>query len=73
MQIWINFSWRTQETISEDNVRSICNGILSQGPGQIGIIRVHQVQAVDWWKRLQMMLFAAQHPLLKVGRGHHIR
>ena len=44
-------SRRPQETISEDNVRSICNGILSQEPGQIGVIRVHQVQAVDWWKR----------------------
>ena len=44
-------SWRPQETISEDNVRSICNGILFQEPGQIGVIRVHKVQAVDWWKR----------------------
>ena len=24
---------------------------MSQEPGQIGVIRVHQVQAVDWWKR----------------------
>ena len=44
-------SRRPQETISEDNVRSICNGILSQEPGQIGVFWVHQVQAVDWWKR----------------------
>ena len=35
-------SRRPQETISEDNVRSICNGILSQEPGQIGVIHVHQ-------------------------------
>ena len=37
------FSQRPQETISKDNVRSICNGILSQEPGQIAVI--------DWWKR----------------------
>ena len=24
---------------------------MSQEPGQIGIIQVHQVQAVDWWKK----------------------
>ena len=41
---------RPQETISEVSVRSICNGILSQEPGQIGVIRVHQVQTVAWWK-----------------------
>ena len=43
-------SQRPQETISEDNVRSICNGILSQEPGQLGVIQVHQVQAVDWFE-----------------------
>ena len=31
-------SRRPQETISKDNVRSICNGILSQETGQIGVI-----------------------------------
>ena len=44
-------SQRPQETIFEDNGRSICNGILSWEPDQIGVIQVHQVQAVDWWKR----------------------
>ena len=44
-------SRRPQETISQHNVRSICKGVLSQEPSQIGVIRVHQVQAVDWWKR----------------------
>ena len=24
---------------------------MSQEPGQIGVIQVHQVQAADWWKR----------------------
>ena len=24
---------------------------MSQEPGQIGVIRVHQDQAVDWWRR----------------------
>ena len=69
--------WTFMETTgnnSEDNVRSICNGILSQKPGQVGVIRVHLVQAVDWCKRQAADdAICCTASLLKVGRGHHIR
>ena len=37
--------------LTEAEVRSICNGILIKEPSHLGIIRIKQVQSVDWWKR----------------------
>ena len=40
-----------RSVITENEVHSICNGILAQEPPQVGIIRVNQVQAVNWKRR----------------------
>ena len=40
-----------RSVITENEVHSICNGILAQEPPQVGLIRVNQVQAVNWQRR----------------------
>ena len=37
-----------RSVITENEVHSICNGILAHEPSQVGIIQVSKVQAVNW-------------------------
>ena len=40
-----------RSVITENEVHSICNGILAQEPPRVGIIQVSKVQVVNWQRR----------------------